>query len=191
MSTLTADPKFARGQVLGILWYAYDAQNGDGSKVIGSRATFLDQNPVTKKNLSNRTVDCIAVKNNSGSTLYAKQVVKFAAHDGASGTAQDLGLAYVSGLASSTDTLYGVVDEYLNASGVPNGEVFWLVVAGPSEVLKTTGTGKSVGANASLAISATAGSAEATTGPLVGYAIKPAGVNDTSVRVQVSSPIRG
>ena len=75
MSTLTSDPKFARGQVLGILWKAYDADNGDGSKVIGQRVTFLDENPVTKKKLSNRTVDCIAVKNNSGGTLYAKQIV--------------------------------------------------------------------------------------------------------------------
>lgn len=189
MSTLTSDPKFARGTVLGILWKAYDADNGDGSKVIGSRVTFLDENPSTKARLSNRTVDCIAVKNASGGALLPKQIVKFKAHNGST-DAQDVGLAYVSGLAATTDTLYGVVDEYLPAAGVADGEVFWLVVAGPTEVLKTSGAGTAISANAAVAISATAGSAAAGTSPLLGYAIKPAATSDTSVRVAAVTAVR-
>lgn len=189
MSTFTSDPKFARGQVLGILWTAYDAENGDGSKVIGMRSAFLDENPITKKRLSNRSVECIAVKNASGGTLAPGSVVKFSAHDGAATTPDDFGLANVAGLAATTDVLVGVVDEYLTAN-VPNGEVFWLVVAGPAAIKKTTGTG--VSANAAVNISGTAGSV--TTGGaglLVGYAIKAAASGDTSVRTQVSTIIRG
>lgn len=190
MSTLTADPKFARGQVLGILWKAYDADNGDGSKVIGSRTVFLDENPITKKKLSNRTVECIAVKNASGGALAPGAVVKFRAHDGAASTPDDAGLAYVSGVAASTDILVGVVDEYLTAS-VPDGEVFWVVVAGPAAATKVTGT--AINANTTVNISATtAGSVTAAgAGTQVGYAIKTAASADTSVRVQVATLIRG
>jgi hypothetical protein len=187
MSTLTSDPKFARGQVLGILWKAYDADNGDGTKVIGQRVTFLDESPITKLKLSNRTVDCIAVKNVSGGTLAPGAIVKFRANNGTT-DAGDAGLSQVDGVAASTDTLYGVVDEYLTAS-VPDQEVFWLVVSGPSVVKKVTGA---ISANAALTISsATAGSAAAGTSPLLGYAIKAAVSGDTTVRVQVSSPVRG
>jgi hypothetical protein len=190
MSTLTADPKFSRGQVLGILWKAYDADNGDGSKVIGARTTFLDENPILRKKLSNRTVDCVAVKNSSGGALAPGSIVKFKAHDGGATTAEDIGLAYISGVAASTDVLVGVVDEYLTNS-VPDGEVFWLVIAGPSAALKVTGT--AVTANGSVNVSATtAGSVTAGgAGLQIGYAIKPAASADTSVRVQVATAIRG
>lgn len=187
MSTLTADPKFARGQVLGILWTAYDADNGDGSKTIGQRVVFLDENPITKLKLSNRTVECIAVKNVSGGSLAPGSVVKFRANNGTT-DAGDAGLSQVEGVAASTDALYGVVDEYLTAN-VPNGEVFWLVVSGPSSVKKVTGA---LTANAALAVSSTtAGSAAAGASPLVGYAIRAAASGDTTVRVQVVTPIRG
>jgi hypothetical protein len=190
MSTLTADPKFSRGQVMGVTWKAYDADNGDGLKVIGSRSIFLDESPITKKKLSNRTVECVAVKNSSGGVLAPGAIVKFRAHDGGATTPEDAGLAYASGVAASTDVLVGVVDEYLTNS-VPVDEVFWVVVAGPSAALKVTGT--AVTANGSVNISATtAGSVTAGgAGLQIGYAIKPAASADTSVRVQVSTVIRG
>ena len=190
MSTLTADPKFSRGQVLGVTWKAYDADNGDGLKVIGSRSVFLDENPIAKKRLSNRTVECVAVKNSSGAVLVPGSIVKFRVHDGATTTPEDAGLAYVSGAAASTDVLFGVVDEYLTSS-VPVDEVCWVVVAGPSAALKVTGT--AITANTSVNISATtAGSVTAAgAGTQVGYAIKTAASADTSVRVQVATLIRG
>jgi hypothetical protein len=190
MSTLTADPKFSRGQVLGLLWKAYDADVGDGLKVIGSRSLFLDESPITKKKLSNRTVECVAVKNTSGAALVPGSVVKFRAHDGAATTPEDAGLAYIGGVAASTDVLVGVVDEYLSAN-VPVDEVCWVVVSGPAAVSKVTGT--AILANGSVNISATtAGSATAGgAGTQVGYAIKPAASADTSVRVQVATIIRG
>jgi hypothetical protein len=149
MSTLTADPGFARGQVLGITWKAYDAEAGDGSHIVGTRKVFRDENPTNGVLNSNRTVECIAVKNTSGSALLPGQVAKF--KDSAI-------LSEVDGLAVAATTLMGVVDEYLPAAGVKDGEVFWLVVRGPSTVTKTA---TSVAAGASYGPSATAGSAAA------------------------------
>lgn len=149
MSTLTTDPGFARGQTLGITVTMYEAENGDGSTVVGTRKVFRDEDPKTGAIKSNRTVECIAVKNTSGSALLPGQVAKFKA---------SAILTEVDGLAEAAATLMGVVDEYLPAAGVPNGEVFWLVVRGPSTVTKTA---TSVSAGASYGPSATAGSAAA------------------------------
>lgn len=160
MSTLTADPGFGRGQTLGITVKMYEAENGDGSNVVGTRKVFRDENPTTGVINSNRTVECIAVKNSSGSALLPGSVAKF--KDAAI-------LSEVDGLATTSTALMGVVDEYLPAAGVADGEVFWLVVGGPSTVTKTS---TSVSAGASYGLSATAGSAAAqSTNPLLGYAI--------------------
>jgi hypothetical protein len=160
MSTLTADPGFSRGQTLGITVTLYEAENGDGSTVVGTRKVFRDEDPKTGALKSNRTVECIAVKNTSGSALLPGAVAKF--KDAAI-------LSEVDGLATTSTALMGVVDEYLPAAGVPANEVFWLVVRGPSTVTKTA---TSVAAGAAYGLSATAGSAAAqSTNPLLGYAI--------------------
>ena len=160
MSTLTADPGFPRGAVLGVLWYAYDAQNGDGSNVTGVRKEFLDTTPSTGVVNSNRTVTCIAVKNSSGGALLPGTVAKF----------KDGSLTEVDGAATTATLRMGIVDEYLPAAGVANGEVFWLVVSGPATVVKTS---TSVSANSPYGVSATAGQAAAqSTNPLLGYALE-------------------
>lgn len=176
MSTLTADPGFARGQVLGILWKAYDADNGDGSNVVGTRKVFRDENPKTGALNSNRTVECIAVKNTSGSALIPGAVAKF--KDAAI-------LSEVDGLATTSTALMGVVDEYLPTAGVPDGEIFWLVVSGPSTVTKTA---TSVAAGASYGLSATAGSAAAqSTNPLLGYAIATSATTSGRILVRTNA----
>jgi hypothetical protein len=176
MSTLTADPGFARGQVLGILWKAYDADNGDGSNIVGTRKVFRDENPKTGALNSNRTVECIAVKNTSGSALVPGAVAKF--KDAAI-------LSEVDGLATTSTALMGVVDEYLPSSGVPDGEIFWLVVRGPSTVTKTA---TSVAAGAAYGLSATAGSAAAqSTNPLLGYAIATSATTSGRILVRTAA----
>jgi hypothetical protein len=176
MSTLTADPGFARGQVLGILWKAYDADNGDGSNIVGTRKVFRDENPKTGALNSNRTVECIAVKNTSGSALVPGSVAKF--KDAAI-------LSEVDGLATTSTALMGVVDEYLPTAGVPDGEIFWLVVRGPSTVTKTA---TSVAAGASYGLSATAGSAAAqSTNPLLGYAIATSATTSGRILVRTNA----
>jgi hypothetical protein len=174
MSTLTADPGFARGQVLGITQTYYEADVGDGYNIVGVRKTFRDEDPKTGVLNSNHTVECVAVKNTSGSALLPGDVAKFKA--GAI-------LSEVDGKASTSTLLMGVVDEYLPAAGVPNGEIFWLVVNGPSTVTKTS---TSVAAGAAYGLSATDGSAAAkSTNPLLGYAIATSAT--TSGRILVKT----
>ena len=170
MSTLTADPGFPRGSVLGILWKAYDAENGDGSNLTGCFKEFLDTTPTTGKLNSNRGVMCICVKNSSGGALLPGTVVKF----------KDGSLTEVDAAATTSSLRMGVVDEYLPAAGVANGEVFWLVVKGPSTVTKTTA---SLSAGAGIGLSATAGSAAAvSTNPLLGFALEST-TTATSTRI--------
>lgn len=176
MSTLTADPGFSRGQVLGILWKAYDAESGDGSHILGVRKVFRDENPTTGALNSNRTVECIAVKNTSGSALLPGQVAKFK---------NDALLTEVDGLAVAATTMMGIVDEYLPAAGVPNGEVFWLVVRGPSTVVKTA---TSVSSGAAYGPSATAGSAAAQgANAQLGFALATSATTSGRILVRTNS----
>jgi hypothetical protein len=176
MSTLTADPGFGRGQTLGITVKMYEAENGDGSTVVGTRKVFRDESPITGALLSNRTVECIAVKNTSGAALLPGQVAKF--KDSAI-------MSEVDGAAVAGSVLIGVVDEYLPASGVADGEVFWLVVKGPSTVTKTA---TSVAAGAAYGPSATAGSAAAQgSNALLGYAIATSATTSGRVLLRTAS----
>jgi hypothetical protein len=176
MSTLTADPGFARGQTLGVTVTMYEAENGDGSTVVGIRKVFRDEDPKTGALKSNRTVECIAVKNTSGSALLPGAVAKF--KDAAI-------LSEVDGLATTSTALMGIVDEYLPSAGVANNEVFWLVVRGPSTVTKTA---TSVSAGASYGLSATAGSAAAqSTNPLLGYAIETSATTSGRILVRTNA----
>jgi hypothetical protein len=176
MSTLTADPGFGRGQTLGITLKLYEAENGDGATVVGTRKVFRDENPTTGAINSNRTVECIAVKNASGSALVPGAVAKF--KDAAI-------LTEVDGLATTSTALMGVVDEYLPSAGVADGEVFWLVVRGPSTVTKTS---TSVSAGAAYGLSATSGSAAAqSTNPLLGYAIATSATTSGRILVRTAA----
>lgn len=179
MSTLTADPGFARGQTLGITnTNVYDAQVGDGSHLLGVRKTFRDENPSTGRLLSNHTVDCVCVKNTSGSAILPGTLVKFKA---------SAILTEVDGGAVAASTLIGVADEYLPAAGVPNNEVFWVVVAGPSAVTKTS---TSVSAGAAYGPSATAGSAAAQgANALLGFAIDTSATTSGRVLVKTAAGI--
>lgn len=177
MSTLTADPGFARGQTLGITnTNVYNTPIGDGSHILGVRKTFRDENPTTGQLLSNHTVECIAVKNTSGSAVLPGTLVKF--KDAAI-------LTEVDGGAVAATLLMGVADEYLPAAGVPNNEVFWVVVDGPSTVTKTA---TSVSAGAAYGPSATAGSAAAQgANALLGFAIATSATTSGRVLVKTTA----
>lgn len=176
MSTLTADPGFARGQVLGVTKTYYDAQVGDGSHILGVRKVFADTHPQTGQILSNQTVECIAVKNTSGGALLPRTLVKFKA--AAIATEVD------GGATTSAGTRFGVVDEYLPVAGVPNNEVFWVVVRGPTTMEKLThATDEAIAAGAVVTATATAGKVESGTTKPVGLAIDAAASTATSVRV--------
>lgn len=147
MSIHNSDPWFGRGQTLGVT----DASQG--SAVTGSQKVFSDTDPRTSNagvHLSNRLVHCIAVRNTSGNALLPGAVVKFkkaAILDEVDGAA-----------AAATDAPLGVVDEYLPATGVANGDVFWLVVSGPTAIntAANLAAGALVTATAGAAASGTA-----------------------------------
>jgi len=126
MSTLTADPGFARGEVLGVTKKYYSAENGDGSHMLGVHKVFRDVDVRAEgKVLSNETVECVAVKNTSGGALLPGTLVEFKAA---------APLTEVATAGADASIRVGVVDEYLPAAGVPDDEVFWVVVKGPTKV---------------------------------------------------------
>lgn len=176
MSTLTTDPGFARGTVLGVTKPMYDANPGDGSHLLGIHKVFLDANPRNQPVLSNETVECVAVRNTSGGALLPKTLVKFK-----SGAV----LTEIDGSADDSSVRVGVVDEYLPAAGVPVNEVFWVVVKGPTTILKTTGVGEAItaGEYVSAATSIDAGKVLDGTSAVVGISIDAAGDDATEVRV--------
>lgn len=169
MSILQSDPWFGRGQTLGV-------DNADqGGAVTGSVKIFADADPRTTNTgvfYSNRLVTCVAVRNTSGSALLPGKVVKFKSA---------AILTEVDGTGAGSDTIIGVVDEYLPATGVANNDVFWVVVKGPTAI--TTSATLAAGAK----ITATSGNAAAAgTDPVVGAAISASGSG--KVRAVVASP---
>ena len=123
MSTLTADPPFARGQTLGGGIASLDSSFGTDKT--GSRKEFLDVDVTTGKLNTNRTVTCICLKNTTGAALTKGKLVKF----DVTGSA--------SAVAAAADYQVAVVDEYLPSGGVAANDVFWGVIRGPTTVAST------------------------------------------------------
>jgi hypothetical protein len=141
VSTLTADPKFARGHVLGINYSYFDTENnpqdlqiGTGQGVKGVHSVFRDENPHDGSLQSNLTVECVAVKNVGADPIAAGATVKLNPLKGLGET------------GGAVAELYGIVDEWLTAP-VKSGEVCWVVVRGPSAAVVAgddPATGKTV-----------------------------------------------
>jgi hypothetical protein len=127
-----------------------------GTSVEGSVKVFTDTDPRTSNAgvfLSNRAVTCVAVRNTSGAPLLPGAVVKFK---------KTAILDEVDGVAAAVaDAPLGVVDEYLPPIGVANGDIFWLVVAGPTAITTaaTLAAGALVTATAGAAATGTAANA--------------------------------
>jgi len=156
---LMTDPGFGRGHTL--LETVATIDPAQGESVTGTQKTFTDTDPRTTHaslHYSNRPVTCIAVRNNSGGPLLPGTVVSFEAENIL--TAVDAASADGSGLT-------GVVDEYLPSDGVRDGDVFWVVVSGPTAIT----TAATVAAGDALDVSA--GAAIAGAGDTYGYAISP------------------
>jgi hypothetical protein len=126
--SLYVDPPFALGQTLGV------SSASDGVSWVGVVKLFPDVNPITGRVRSSRLKKCIAVRNASGVTLFAKRGVSFAA-----GSYTDVvGYVYENGLANKQ--LAGVIDEHLPAAGVAANDVFWVTVEGPTEIINNVAT---------------------------------------------------
>jgi hypothetical protein len=126
--SLYVDPPFNLGQTLGVT----DATKG--GNWVGVVKVFPDVNPRTGVVRSNRVKKCIAVRNASGATLFAKRGVSLV--NGS--TSAVVGYVYEDGRANKA--VAGVVDEHLPPSGVAANDVFWVTVDGPTEMLINVAT---------------------------------------------------
>lgn len=91
---------------------------------------------LVKPQNTNTMVTCRLVKNSAGAALTPRQVVKY------STTAWGTEVLTVAGAGEVAD---GVVDEYLPSAGVADGDYFWIVVKGYTELIQSTNSGISVG----------------------------------------------
>ena len=160
MSTLTADPPFARGQTLGGGVATLDSSFG--TNFVGARKEFLDVDPVSGVINTNRTVTCICLKNTTGSALTKGKLVKFTA------------VGNAPAVAAAADYQVAVVDEYVPSAGVPANDLFWGVIRGPT----TVAASGAISAGGRIAVS-TLGNCIAGTGAVayLGEAISAAASN--------------
>lgn len=171
--SLLVDPPFSLGQTLGV------SSATDGTGWVGAVKQFPDVDPATGTIRSNRVKTCVAVRNSAAAALLPKRVVRFRL------TAGTAVFAEVDGYAAETnEERVGVVDEHLPASGVAVNDVFWVTVAGPTEVaVALSGTAVAVGDRLSCVTAATSG---ATTAGRVGpspLSASTAGANNNGIGV--------
>jgi hypothetical protein len=167
---LQVDPPFGLGQTLGVTGVndsLYGLSSGSyGDNWAGVVKEFTDVNPVTGQVRSNRRKVCVAVRNKSGAALLPKRVVTFSTSAGKL-------FSEVTGYSAVTnEERVGVVDEFLPAGGVADGDVFWVTVDGPTEVaVALSGSDVAAGDRLSAVTAVTAGATTAgrvTTSPLSG-----------------------
>lgn len=139
-----------------------------GQAPVGARKSFKNINPSTGLLRDNTMVDCILVRNVSGTTLYKEQVVR-----------------WKSGSRSEVDAkcyvdfvdVAGVVDEHLGSAGCPNYDCCWIAVKGQS-LVKTSRTASDAEASFAVnqpVVALTAATSQATTAGRVW----PAGLTTT------------
>jgi hypothetical protein len=93
----------------------------------GVEKWFPDENPSTGSRRSNRAVLRRLVRNSSGINLKPKRLARFKV--GTLGAEVD-GYTHTSAQGS-----YCVLDEFLPAAGVRNGDICWAVIRGPTTVI--------------------------------------------------------
>lgn len=130
------NPPFPRGET----FYnggTIDPTNLGGGQMIGKEWVFedIDLSGGTvgaKPNRSNRYIKARIVRNVSGINLLPKRLANLAATqtDGRHFGDEVDGYSDVSAARCG-----GVIDEWLPAAGVPTNDLFWLVTAGPTQVL--------------------------------------------------------
>lgn len=108
-----------------------------GAQHEGHRYWFVDHDlsaPGPAKVRSNRLVQCMIVRNVSGINLLPKRI--------ASLKASGLNfLGQVDGYATTSAAMGYPIDEWLPAAGVPQNDLFYVVVDGPAMVLTDLASG--------------------------------------------------
>lgn len=133
-----------------------DSADYGGVGLEGSIRVFRDFDPTDRLKLrSARDITCILVRNVSGIALLPGRIVRWkAAFRG----------KRVDGYTTTTAAeAAGVVDEWLPTAGVPDGDLFWLVVDGPSLVRSDlTGDAGTAFSEGAILIAVTAATSQAT-----------------------------
>ncbi len=119
-----------------------EGASGELEHLLGQEGCFRDVNYDSteriKPTLSMRDIHAVWVKNESGGTLKAGDILK-PSTDSTYGP-----LKAVAGAAGATDVACGVVDPYINGT-VADNDHFWMIVRGPATLLFTTGTTLAIG----------------------------------------------
>lgn len=112
----------------GETWYSggtIDSNNYSGVQLEGQIKVFEDVDWGSSQNVkparSARKVACMLVRNTSGVTVYAKECVKV-----------DPATQRITGKCNVLAEEAFLVDEFLPSTGVPNGDMCWVIVAGPA-----------------------------------------------------------
>lgn len=122
----------------------------------GRPHVFPDTNPSNRQvRRSQNDVRAILVRNSSGFTIYAGQIVLWAS--GYRGKR-------VAGLTNTTACeVAGVVDDHVGSAGVRNGDLFWLIVKGPCLALLSRTAAEAVISAGNVVHAVTAATSGATT----------------------------
>lgn len=125
-SSYAATPPFARGKTF-YNGQTPDTSNYGGTNLEGAIYTFRDIDPANPEvERSGKRVTCQVVRNTAAAALLPKRLVVYAA---------GLDNKRVDGYTSVTaEYAAGVVDEFLPAAGVPVGDLFYIVIDGPTLV---------------------------------------------------------
>jgi hypothetical protein len=151
------NPPFDRGHT----WYdgeTIDSSNLGGTHLEGKEWVFEDVNPSTGVARTGRSVRCRCVRNNSNINLLPKRLVQLEATAG-----QYSGR--VIGLQNSALGRGYPVDEYLPTAGVPDNDLFWIVIEGPAVCVNAVAvtTGNSIGVGNWTQCQTNAASSQSTT----------------------------
>lgn len=158
-------PPFARGET----YYnggTIDTNDLGGVNLEGKEFVFEPVQPgipTTQTDPSGRPVRVKIVRNKSGQALKPARLVKFKAADPAE--SQVDGYCYAVG-----DRPAGVVDEYLPSAGVPDNDLFYIVIDGPTKVTQTHTSNSNLSIGDRLV--PTAGGASSATDDLAGRVLK-------------------
>ncbi len=146
----------------GMTWYNggnIDANNLQGANLLGQEKAFEDVDYSqygVKPVRTNQLVYCRAVRNTSGTTLYAKELVQL-------NTTGD----QIIGRAVNDSQHAYPIDEYIGPNGVPHNDICYVVVEGPAMMLTAfTGAemnGDIVAGNRLHSVTTTAASTQAGT----------------------------
>lgn len=121
------NPPFERGQTF---FQGGTVNATDGANLEGSLWSFPDIDISTqgaKGARSNREVICMVVRNKTGSAMLPKLIAKLKID----GSGYEY-LGQVNGYATTVGERGYPIDEFLPAAGVPDNDLFYVVVSGPA-----------------------------------------------------------